>query len=466
VLVAGDGDGGTIDVLRACLRDFDHGPFIDRIVEIASEFRDALTAIDEAEEIARTWRQDSNRDEKKDEAASALYKKYECLAKAEGEKGGKRFVDKLSQYLERELREDVSVSWLGKLTHVTSPESHPLNRVLGWLVERVGGFQRRKGSLKTVHPAPLQRVPMFNGTGPWRGYRVSIQPELEADKDRVWDEVIVRYGAIRPLENEFGAWGRAVQSAWKEKGEREAQDGTWKQSEIRPEAPSNSANVLQSTDWGKLDPDADKYFWKKVDDHRWGGEQSGGAKNDAEKQPFLQACLVPAAPKRETKAKKDGIEQSWELHEIKIWIEGAPEEMRRVKYHLHPYRNAIQRRANPGPDRKFSLRIFTHDDYWVSAELSGGRFIRGDWLTKILEQTRSDVQPAANGVMEGSLEEGEEKTNGLNSLRTCAKALWKKEGAYQELLREGPPVFVDDSKFETTFEQELERNSRLKQNSE
>jgi hypothetical protein len=387
---------------------------------------------------------------------------------------------------------------------VTSPESHTLNRVLGWLVQRVGGFQRRKGSLKTVHPAPLhgkldpertlnrvrgwldrgfqrlkgllktvhpaplQRVPMFNGTRPWRGYHVSIQPEPEADKDRVWDEVIVRYGAIRPLQSEFGAWGRAVQSAWKEKGERKAQDGTGrKQSETRPEAPSNSANVLRSTDWGKLDPDAYKYFWKRVDDHRRGGEQSGGAKNDAERQPFLQACL-PAAPKRETKAKKDGTEQSWwELHEIKIWIEGAPEEMRWIKYHLHPYRNGIQRRANPGPDRKFSLRIFTHDDYWVSAELSGGRFIRGDWLTKILERTAiqsgSGVQPAAKAVMERSLE-GEEKTNRLNSLRRCAGALWK-ESAYEEFRQTDPPVFVDDSKFDTRFEQELERNSRLKQNS-
>ena len=37
VLVAGDGDGGAIDVLRAALNRFDHGPFIDRIIEMTME---------------------------------------------------------------------------------------------------------------------------------------------------------------------------------------------------------------------------------------------------------------------------------------------------------------------------------------------------------------------------------------------------------------------------------------------
>jgi hypothetical protein len=63
VLVAGDGDAGTIDVLRACLKDFDHGPFTERVMDIAweREYSNDLEVIREAEKLAAVpvggWKQ-------------------------------------------------------------------------------------------------------------------------------------------------------------------------------------------------------------------------------------------------------------------------------------------------------------------------------------------------------------------------------------------------------------------------
>jgi hypothetical protein len=442
VLVAGDGDGGVIDALRACLKNFDHGPFIDRVVEIASDFRAVLEEIEKAEIIATKWRQKSKPEdlEAKNTATIKLYDHYEDLLRTvnRGRENwtGPLFVNTLTRYLEGQLRHDVDVTYLGRVQHATSPESYTLNRVLGWLVERMPGrgFTWRQGSLRSVEPVLLD--PKFNGVGPWPGYKVKVLPikKLQANKDvgwsaRIWQEVIVRYGAIRPLSSEFGKWGTVVHTTWQKKAEE----------------------ALPPIDPGILQPAADVYFWERINNR----VRDNDSKNDTkggETEPRLKACVVPvdrANPnkKRKTTATANNQdERSWELHTIKIWVEDPPPETRWVKYNLHPYRNGIQRWANSGLDekRKFSLRIFTHDDYWVSAELSGGRTIRG-WLTQILED-RFDEEKKA--------------------LRECASNLWK-NGAYWEYVKKDapvfkdPPVFVSDSAIEAEFERQLERESRL-----
>jgi hypothetical protein len=372
VLVAGDGDGGVIDALRACLKDFDHGPFIDRIVEIASDFHEALNKIEEAEKTATNWRQVSKRRDllPKIDAANELYNTYHDLAQTDA---GRPFVDRLSRYLNKQLRDEVDVTYLGELEHTTSPESYTLNRVLGWLVERMPGrgFTWRQGSLRCVRPVQLERTP-----GLWRGYSATVRPikgfEENWDenfwKNAVWNDVVLRYGAIRPLENEFGAWGKIVYEIWEKKGEVQA-----------PIRGNTSEGV--TIDPGILQPDADEYFWPLIDPYR------DDVTKDVNTGCRLRACVLPDPnKKRETRASAKS-ERLWELHTIKIWVESPPPGTRWVKYNLHPYRNGIQRWATSGSDKnhKFSLRIFTHDDYWVSAELSGGGTISG-WLTQILEK--------------------------------------------------------------------------------
>jgi hypothetical protein len=445
VLVAGDGDAGTIDVLRACLKDFDHGPFIDRVMDIAWAHPRELEVIRKLEERAATampvggWNQDTAR---KARVTRELNYEYNKLI-------GTDLYERLRKYIKTQLREDVDVTWLRQLEHVTSPESYALNRVLVWLLctlpERVKHLQ---GSLHSVHPLPL------NDARSWRGYRACIWRAVAAgdrgtqreDMDiwGIWDEVIVRYGGIRPLENDFGNWGKAVNPARKLSGRCDICD-----EDLGIFHPCFSAPL----DFGNLYREVDGYFRRRMSEQR--------RKNGVIKQPRLQACLMQADPNRnKTKAvKKSKAEypKEWELHEIKIWIEDAPEGTRWVNYHLHPYRQGVQRRANAGLESKFSLRIFTHDDYWLSAELSSGLLIKGEWLTKVLEDTQGGKSAATEGCIEAP-----DKDKKLASLKQCARALWNDEAAYEKFRLE-PLIFLDNRSIDEGFEQQLEQNSRLEQ---
>jgi len=81
-------------------------------------------------------------------------------------------------------------------------ESYTLNRLLVWLACELGFVTYKPGlSLKRVEPVPL------GTSGAWCGYvahlrHCKLTGRAYQDEDRwesdVFDEVIVRYGAIRP----------------------------------------------------------------------------------------------------------------------------------------------------------------------------------------------------------------------------------------------------------------------------
>ena len=124
-------------------------------------------------------------------------------------------MEALSKYLARLARTDVEVTWIGQLPFASSWET-TLNRLLVWLICKKLSHvtYRPQLSLLRVDPVPI------GGAGPWLGYTAYLQPRKLVDggyenddvpsEEKPYDEVIVRYGGIRPLLSEFKEWGREL----------------------------------------------------------------------------------------------------------------------------------------------------------------------------------------------------------------------------------------------------------------
>jgi hypothetical protein len=202
--------------------------------------------------------------------------------------------------------------------------------------------------------------------GAWLGYKTYLAPcklvdgvyrDQDPEKgDDIWDEVIVRYGGIRPLQTEFGE----LHKRWE-----------------------GSASRITTQNLGEPGSGVAAFFERALDSLR--GERDDPPKAEpAQRSGGVSAAW--ASPEMRLKAsclgefeglrrKIDGVD--FPLFRIKLWVDPpAPlppdeTETRRqglraddwAEYHLHPYRNGIRRRANRGPKGDFSLIIFTRDDY-------------------------------------------------------------------------------------------------------
>jgi hypothetical protein len=185
VLVAGDGDGGGIDVLRAALVQFDHGPFIDRIIEMTMEnvpLREGVEAAEKAvkkflkKERQRLKEKYSERNDGVRAGAAAIFnRKYEKLLEADPSP-----LEALSEYLKRLARTDVEVTWIGRLPFASSLESYTLNRLLVWLVCKLLPHVKYvpQRSLRRVEPVPISRA------GAWLGL-LRASPAVRAGRWRV-----------------------------------------------------------------------------------------------------------------------------------------------------------------------------------------------------------------------------------------------------------------------------------------
>jgi hypothetical protein len=266
-------------------------------------------------------------------------------------------------------------------------------------------------SLRGVAPVPI------GAAGAWLGYSVYLNNCELADgryqdeyrgENGIWDEVIVRYGGIRPLESEFGAWGRELHKRWE-----------------------GSAGQGTEQDLGKPGPGVAAFFAHKLYDLR-------GSRDEHPLEMRLKALCLDEFKEHTRKIGKE----DFPLFQIKLWVD-PPAPLPRdetearthglraddwVEYHLHPYRNGIRRRANRGDKGDFSLIIFTRDDYWVDASLRGGRRLAGDWLSKLLE-------------------------NPPKSLTDCARKLW----TGYDPDRPPPLAVLDGDGFDREFESELTR---------
>ena len=414
VLVAGDGDGGSIDVLRAALKGFDHGPFIDRIIEMTMDDVALYQGIGEAEKAVETHvnkMKRTRRDEVKAEASRVFDKKYRELLDDQGPTSLKE----LQKYLKPLARSDVEVTWIGQLPSPASWETYTLNRLLVWLVCKLRLVEYRPHrSLRRVDPK------LISLAGAWRGCWAHIQPVKLVDghyendvslppEEIEFDEVVVRYGGIRPLQSEFKQWGKDLYKRWQDSDKGDA----WQ--EVGEPREGVAAFFTDKLD--NLKKAVQAVPFPMVMKALYLGEVEGRTLEiDKDKWPLFRIKLsidTPASKRSDKrKARKNGLRDD-------DWVE----------YYLHPYRKGIRRRANRGPDEAFSLVVFTRDDYWVDASFKGGRRLAGEWLSRLLAPQE------------------------LQKLKDCAHKLWK--GVYDP--EKPPPLVLLDSDVEPQFERKLER---------
>ena len=158
VLVSGTGDGGLIDVLRAKLKNFDHGGFFDECA-LRLEHKDIAEAITKSEQEARAQERamwagmenrleidpkegDSRRRSLDSELSSFLHWRYCQLETA----GQFKEVDRLLNY----TRPRTNLVWLGRTPFPLSYRSQPLNRLLAWRLWRLGHATYIQGELGSV----------------------------------------------------------------------------------------------------------------------------------------------------------------------------------------------------------------------------------------------------------------------------------------------------------------------------
>jgi len=183
VLIVGDGDGAAIDVLRARLRSFDHGPFVDRFL---SRIHD--TALRDAVKNAEAAARRSPRGQ----YAKTLDKKYIELA-------DEKPLRHVWEGMREQLRDDVRVLWLAQPPRPLSDKSFSFNRLLSWLLLYHGEVEFRSGTLAS---AEFRAAASGNGGAYHVQYVPAGSSKPEPFPDAV-DELLVRYrdkDVANPLE--------------------------------------------------------------------------------------------------------------------------------------------------------------------------------------------------------------------------------------------------------------------------
>ncbi|MHA6622499.1 FAD-binding protein [Pseudonocardia sp. DLS-67] len=136
-LVVGTGDGGIIDMLRARLEALDHGSFLDECtLRLQDEdLRNQMIALEDhaAKEAARGVAGDRSA---YDAGCRFQAAAYEQMYKTSGSVGDA--LDDAAELLHDLKRENVAVTWAGRVPEPADVGAQPLNRLLGWLMCREG----------------------------------------------------------------------------------------------------------------------------------------------------------------------------------------------------------------------------------------------------------------------------------------------------------------------------------------
>lgn len=174
VLIVGDGDGAAIDVLRARLRSFDHGPFVDRFL---SRIHDTAlkTAVRFAERAASAAGPDHY--------AETLHCLYSQLATQTP-------LASVWEEMREQLRDDITVWWIARPPHPLSDKSFSFNRLLSWLLYFHKEVTYRSGTL-----ASATFLPSSDNSGGSYEVRYAPADSLHEVIPAKVDEVIARYRA-------------------------------------------------------------------------------------------------------------------------------------------------------------------------------------------------------------------------------------------------------------------------------
>jgi hypothetical protein len=365
VLVAGTGDGGIIDLLRARLENFDHGPVLDRFIFLVAKEKKIQDGLREAEAKAnKAFDPKSSRDEFKRAAAESLLESYKKLRDEP-----RALLWELEEYLTKLLRPNVEVCWLGEISDPLNIEAFPIHRVLGWLLVAAGKVTYKQSTLEWVDCDTPSRATAASARRPgvkWEGALAYARDHGKPKATQLngnWHEVVVRYGAILGDDNMID-WLKSPLHAWVEA------PGLERQRELQYPL-----------------PEAVDYFHARIREVSAKPSSADGTREPADQTQ--RPCLKAGAATEVRKSTADG--EPWPCYQIWLQVENAPPATRRIDYILHPEHEEVRRSAECGPGKDFLYSIFTHDDYWVKAKTDTDAEITGEWLSILLKDTQPEI---------------------------------------------------------------------------
>jgi hypothetical protein len=332
VLIAGTGDGGTIDVLRAKLKEFDHGGFLDECML-------RLVAFEEKEDLRQKldWIESNAPRNEGDTAVSKwLREQYSGIPEL-------TLVDDLLQHVRPQTR----VIWLGRTPHPLSLNTQLLNRVLGWRLSERGHVEYTQGDLEAVKILDQEDTAGFRyeaivtqaaATRRIRAHQVVTRVGSASALERWFPEV---YGALRELPRpaQVAALHDLVHLAYAKRYD-ELNKGR--------RAPDRRSNMKL-----RAKPE---YFVDRID----------------EGKRYYRIWIW--------------LEFGWALEHVS-WVDYDlhPE-------YGAVHRRAMRMRA-PQESQHFRHWINTRDDFWIRVRCADGVEF-GAWLSDAVEQTDANGDPA------------------------------------------------------------------------
>jgi hypothetical protein len=333
VLVAGTGDGGIIDVLRASLKEFDHGGFLDECV-LRLQKKPLLVEVESIERemehrMGRLRGEGKSRIEIDSQVSEWLHWRYSRMSGLDAIVG-----------LLNVARSTTRVIWAGRPKYPCSPFCLALNRILGWKTWMKG---QSTGRVDYVQ-ADLQGVRLLDQESA-SGYRYEVKMS-SADREPWFahaHQVVVRCGNHSALERSFPHIHKALGK--------------------------HTVGIE-----GDMEPTIRDSYTELYEGVR------------PPYKPWREDIRIHAAPEY-----KGAV--AWR---IRLWLksERALRHVAWIDYDLHPEYRAVQRRAVWTNDTKrhgqqFRHWINTRDDHWIRMRGSDGVEF-GDWLSNALANTEVD----------------------------------------------------------------------------
>jgi hypothetical protein len=393
VLVSGTGDGGITDVLRAKLKNFDHGSFFDECVlrlecdKLRNEIERIETALG-----AKTKTLKETSPEVTDKILSAfLNEEYAGISEMI------KAVDPVLQY----VRPQTDVIWVGRAPHPITRNSQPLARLLSWRLVQLGFVKYLPGTLESVETLDQVKPSGFR-------YRATLQSYPSAPWTIDVHQVVVRHNCDPALKRAFPEVFQAMEA---------------KEAKNRPK---------------QVKEGLEKEIY----------EDYKNRANDVADEPPLKDIQIHAKPEYCI------IRNQSKHYRIKIWIHAAtaPNHVSWADYDLHPDEgNVVQRRAmwrnltaekaeqgggevnNTAVTDQFRHWINTRNDFWIRVRFSDGSEI-GDWLSKAIargwpngeEKLKVFEESESGGAIGPADPPEEDRKTCLESLRSQAEQLRKK----------------------------------------
>jgi hypothetical protein len=323
VLIAGTGDGGTIDVLRAKLKEFDHGGFLDECMLRLVAFEEKLDLQQRLLWIERNAPRNDG-----DVAVSKwLHQQYCGIQELTA-------VDDLLEFVRPQTR----VIWMGQTPCPLNLNSQLLNRVLGWRLWELGHIEYEQGDLTAVKTLNQEHT---------AGFRYeAIATQAGSDRVIPAHQVVARIGSDSALER----WFPAVYSA------------------LRKSLPAGQVTSLH-------DAINDAYIRRYADLNK-----ERRASNRRSDLKFRAKPEYPVERGGKTFYRIwIWLDFDWALEHI-AWVDYDlhPE-------YGAVHRRAM-RMKKPQEGRHFRHWINTRDDFWIRVRCADGVEF-GGWLSDAIEQT-------------------------------------------------------------------------------